>query len=167
MKTLDYINFRNSSDGLDEWTKVLDWSLAKELNPLSWINELFGLNIVEKQTIRCQYENDKVKTIIVSYGNENPSLLKMGQTSHDGTLVFLQRCIYKTFEGIIDGSSYSLLNSPKDYEENFFNYIVHYKLGDMLIHSEYLKHLNKEQGKMFPGQRDSIACAIEIAYYPV
>lgn len=165
MKTLDYINYRNSSEHkMEDWFNEQNWAEANEGNALLWIQEVFKMN-QEKEVLRLTHNYDgNIKNVIISLGCDSPNIVKTRRIRHDGTLLFVQEAVRKMFEDIVFGFTYSYSNCPENYEDNIFKYTTHYKLCDLLWHRKYLDHVSEKEGKMFPGQQDTFACAVGIEY---
>lgn len=165
MKTLDYINHRNSSEHkMEDWFNEQKWTEATSKDAVSWIESIYNVK-QDNGFIRLSHNYDKnIKKVIISSGCEIPNIVKTRRVRHDGTLYFIQEAIQKMFEDIFMGFTYSLQNCPENYEENIFKYTTHYRLSDLLWHTKHLEHVSEKEGKMFPGQQDTFACAVGIEY---
>lgn len=166
MKTIDYINYRISETKDLPDASDIDWKEATSHDPFILLKELFKLKVKNNNIILHQkYDGDKTKSITICKNPQSPNIVRLKQIQHDGTLLFSYDAIREMMEGIVAGSTYAKQNSPEDYgDSNFFNYTVKYSLGELLWHTTFVKHVDEKHGKMFPGQRDVFAMAVQVEY---
>ena len=93
--------------------------------------------------------------------------------SHDGTLLFIKNMFWeRTYSRLLNSVSIGKRNIETLFVESDFDeqghlletshdrYDIRYLLSDLLWHSEHIDHVDEENGKMFPGQRDSYAISV-------
>lgn len=172
MNTLQFVeNIKNDTYRFpDEWIREVDWNKAKSHHPIEtiqgWILQKFSSEVSKSLFYNIVSPENETKNIMIQYHRslKNPSILKIKRTVHDGTLLFTMNAFQEMMENILEGSCYSTQVCPEDYITNFWKYDVHYFLGDLLWFSKSVKHVDEKHGKMFPGQMDCFALAVEIKY---
>lgn len=171
MNTLQYLTNRLSKpDDFGEWVSDIIWEDSKVCNPIDYLERFYQKVSREGNRVVTvnKTEDGRTKKSTIEYTENLSSLdiVKMKKTTHDGTLLFVQWAIQELFENLLLANTFSHKNKPENYdtEEEFFKYDMVYYVSDLLWNSKYVDHVSPSEGKMFPGQRDCFAMAVQLKY---
>ncbi len=169
MDTLAYINERKEERGDLKWTggALEEWEGAASYDGLSILKRSYGFKFEHGEARLRKDYGGLEKKIIVSGTPITPQVLRLNASTHDSTLAFTHLGCRNLFKGIVEGSCYGLDSCPSDYEENFFKYIVSYKIADVLYLIRPVKHMMPSDDNFSPGVEEIFACAVEIDYIPL
>ena len=146
---------------------AINWEKATKHNPVPWISDLYAdvEGVVINKDKEYFYEGENVK--IKYSGDLIPECFIKRQSTHDGTLLFSHMTMKEIFTPLLQGEIFWYGNCPGDYTEFPAFYDVEYTIGNLLWLSEYLEHVNEEQGKMWAGCRDSFSLPMAIKYIDI
>ncbi len=170
MDTLEYINARIKSGTSNDIIKNIDWSKVSSKNPMPFLKNIITDESYFDKNGNFDYtyiEGAKEKRVRIIYRKDiNPTIFRHSGSTHDGTLIFCYNNIGKLFETLVNANSYKKEHCPEDYleEDGWFSYDVNYYVSDFLWYDEYVDHVDKEHGKMFPGTHEEMVMAVEIEY---
>jgi hypothetical protein len=173
MNTLEYLNYRKSlnDNSLADWVIPVKWEKSTVCDPLQIMHNI-NPKIDEfkvKDSIRISHEDEKygIKKVEILYQkNIEPTLVKLRQTTHDGTLLFSMNTMGEIFNDLVNCATYTNDNYPENYltDAGFFNYDIKYTVSDLLWHHKYVKEVDSKHGKHFPGVRESFALGVQIEF---
>lgn len=169
MNTLEYIVEKRGTGKFYRFTDKEDWESADTRSLFEMIRQWTSLELEEGNSVTFRHETEggDVKEVFIEYKKdlENPELLMTRASTHDGTFLFIENLVKNVFRNLIYGETYNSSRHPVGYpEKTFFDYDIKYTISDLLWCSAYVDHVDEENGKMFPGQRDAMAMALEIEY---